>query len=86
MPSVDVRMVECIHQEVQIRCQRLLHSHLGLVCPYQGSHQLGGPGIGIEPCGQGGVVQRLEVALHPLRTPRFEILLDTGRCPLWLQP
>lgn len=82
---VDVGPVEGRHQEVEVGRQGLHHGYF----PFGGAHdrgdELGGALVGIEPGRERRPVERLEVALHALRRPRREVLVDAGLGPLGLE-
>jgi len=70
VPAFGVGMVEGRHQEVQVCCQSLHDSDLGRGGAHNGCDKIGGTGIGVQPSRKRGVVQRLEVTLYPLSSPR----------------
>lgn len=82
---IDVWPVEGRHQQVEVGGQRLHHGHLGLGGAHDRSDELGCPGVGVEPCWERRLLERLEVALYSLGSPGREVLVDAGLCPLGLE-
>lgn len=83
--ALGIRVIEGRHQKVQVCRQRLHHRDLRFIRPHDRGHKFGRTSIGIEPCRQRRVVQRLEVSLDALSTPSVQILLNACCCLLWPQ-
>lgn len=71
---------------MKISSQRLHDSNLAVFRAHYGSHHFGGLIIRIEPVGQRATFEALVMTLHTLCCPCRKILLDAGRCSLWLYP
>lgn len=85
VPAVDVGVVKGRHEEVEVGRQGLHDGHLGRGGAYDGGDQLSGAGVDVQPCREGGALERLEVALYALGGPCGQILADAGGCPLGLE-
>lgn len=85
VPPFWVWMIEGGQQQVKVACKSLHHSHLRRFCANNRRDHLCRFLVGIQPCWQRRIIQELEMALDPLRTPCVQILLDSGRSPLGLQ-
>lgn len=82
---VDIRTVEGRHQEVQVGRQCLHDSHLGRRAAHDRGDELRDAFVGVEPCREGRVIERLEVTLDTLCRPGREILVDTNPGPFRLE-
>lgn len=76
VPPVNIRAIESRKNKMQIRRQRLHNRNLRRRSPHKGSHSLRSRIVGVQPCWERRVSQGLEVALHALRGPGGEELLE----------
>lgn len=70
---------------MEVGRQGLHDGHLGRRGAYDGGDQLSGAGVDVQPCREGGALERLEVALYALGCPGGQILADASGCPLGLE-
>ena len=85
VPAVDVGLVKCRHEQVQVRRQRLHDGDLVLTRPNYGRHEASSARIGVEPRRQRRALKRLEVALHALGGPGVEVLVEALGRPFGLE-
>jgi hypothetical protein len=69
VPSLDIRLVERRHEQVQISREGLHDGDFVDLSAHNGSNHLGGTVIDIEPSWQGRVAEGLEMALNALCAP-----------------
>jgi hypothetical protein len=84
MPTIDVRLVECGHQKVQI-CSQCLHDCNLCIQGADNGGKIGGSGrVDMKPCWQRGVREGFEVAKYTLSRPSGEVLVDACGSEPWL--
>ena len=76
VPAIDIRPIKRRQNKMQIRRQRLHDRNLRRRSPHKGRHSLRRRIISVQPRRQRGVGEGLEVALHALRRPGGQVLVQ----------
>lgn len=85
LPPLLRGAIEAGHHEMQIRRQRLHHSHLARLCADNVRHIGLQVGVDIQPCREIGIADFLEMAVDAFACPGAEVLLEVRSGEFGLQ-